>query len=202
MPEPDVLENALAAIADVYAAEGRSEAALTAKALRDGTSLVFDSAPRPCNLDLEIRACLATSSLPVARAILAAQDHIPWGVNPVSGLMTEQAAAMVAVCTLLDPDGPIINPDFRLGLLYMRPGSYYPLHDHDADETYVLIAGSALWTAGEDRRWRHAGDAIHHPSHMPHAFRTGDAGFVALWRWSGDINNHSYRFLPDPEVLV
>lgn len=198
MPEPDVLENALAAIADVYAAEGRSEAALTAKALRDGTSLVFEPAPRPCSLDLEIRACLAGSSLPVARAILAAQDHIPWGVNPVSGLMTEQAAAMVAVCTLLDPDGPIVNPDFRLGLLYMRPGSYYPLHDHDADETYVLIAGSALWTAGEDRRWRHEGDAIHHPSHMPHAFRTGHAGFVALWRWSGDINNHSYRFLPDP----
>lgn len=198
MSHATLLDTALAAIADVYAAEDREAARETARQLRLAMGCPFDTVHQPCSLDAEIRACLASSTLPVAQAILAAQDFIPWGINPVAGLMTEQAAAMVAVCTLLDPDGPIVSPDFRLGLLYMRPGSYYPLHDHDADETYVLIAGSALWTAGDDRRWRHAGEAIHHPSHMPHAFRTGDTGFVALWRWSGDINNHSYRFLPDP----
>ncbi|MGB5560546.1 MAG: hypothetical protein WBN04_21345 [Paracoccaceae bacterium] len=39
---------------------------------------------------------------------------------------------------------------------------------------------------------------IHHPSLMPHAFRTGSEGFLAIWRWSGDINTHSYAFVEDP----
>lgn len=199
------LNLALTAIAELYAAEGRVAASRTAKALRQAIGHPFGHPlgppPQPCSLDAHIRACLATSTHPVAQAVLAAQASIPWGVNPVAGRMTSDAAGMVAVSTLLDPDGPIRHPDFRLGLLYMRPGSYYPLHNHDADETYVLIAGSAFWTAGEDRRWRHAGEAIHHPSRMPHAFRTEDSGFVALWRWSGDINAHSYSFLPDPQAV-
>ena len=54
----------------------------------------------------------------------------------------------------------------------MQPHSYYPLHLHNADETYVIVAGQALWTAGTDIQIRRVGDMIHHPSLMPHAFRT------------------------------
>ncbi|MEZ5868756.1 MAG: dimethylsulfonioproprionate lyase family protein [Defluviimonas denitrificans] len=43
----------------------------------------------------------------------------------------------------MGPDGPIPAPDLRLGLLFQRPDSYYPLHNHDADETYVILAGEA-----------------------------------------------------------
>jgi len=104
---------------------------------------------------------------------------------------------MISVATLMGPDGPIPAPDVRLGLVYMRPDSYYPLQLHDADETYVIVTGQALWTAGEDVRMRRAGELIHHPSLMPHAFRTGPEGFLAIWRWSGDINTHSYAFIED-----
>jgi len=37
---------------------------------------------------------------------------------------------------------------------------------------------------------------------MPHAFRAGPDGFLALWRWSGDVNTHSYTFLDDPAVVA
>ncbi|MEZ5798212.1 MAG: dimethylsulfonioproprionate lyase family protein [Paracoccaceae bacterium] len=195
----NAIDPAIEAIAEVYAAEPRPEAVATALALRAALPLNWPPAP-PCPMDAAIRACLANSDHPVAQAALAAQDQLSWGANPVAGQMTDQAAAICAVLTLLDPEGPIPHPGFRVGLLYMSPHSYYPLHDHDADETYVIVAGAAEWTAGPDRRWRGAGEAIHHPSHMPHAFRTGDQGMVALWRWSGDINTQSYRFLPDPDA--
>lgn len=81
-----------------------------------------------------------------------------------------------------------------------KTNSYYSLHNHDADETYVILAGQSLWTAGDDTRMRGTGDMIHHPSLMPHAFRTGPEGMVAFWRWSGDVNTHSYAFLPDPQA--
>ena len=137
-----------------------------------------------------------------ARSVLKAQNLLIWGSNPVEGNTEKSIAAMISVATLLGPEGPIPAPDVRLGLFYMRPESYYPLHLHDADETYAIIAGQALWTAGDDIRMRGAGEMIHHPSLMPHAFRTGSEGFLAIWRWSGDINTHSYAFIEDQATVL
>lgn len=190
----------LEALADVYRAEGRIEADLTAHALQTTPAPGAFVSQVPCALDEMIRALLMTSEHPAAARILAAQDLIPWGTNPVADRMSESAAAICAVTTLIGPDGPIPAPYLRLGLFYQRPNSYYALHSHDADETYVILAGRAFWTAGDDRRMRGPGDYIHHPSLMPHAFRTGSEGVLAMWRWSGDVNTHSYAFVDDPEV--
>lgn len=194
------LTKALAAIAEEFHSEGRATSTALSNEIGAARQTIDWPMPQPCALDDAIRTCLSSSDHAVARALLAAQDWVPWGVNPVENRMTKTAAAMVAVSTLLGPEGPIFSPNARMGLLFMSPNFYYPLHNHDADETYVLIAGSAFWTAGEDRRWRSAGAMIHHPSLMPHAFRTENQGFVALWRWSGDINTNSYTFLPDPDA--
>ena len=195
--QPDLFQTMLEVIAVEYEAESDPQGPHTAQTLMVTPSPVaFDLLP-PCALDADIRALLATSNHPVARAVLAAQTRLPWGSNPVEDLTEDSIAAMITVATLMGPDGPIPAPDVRLGLVYMRPDSYYPLHLHDADETYVIVAGQALWTAGEDVRMRRAGELIHHPSLMPHAFRTGPEGFLAIWRWSGDINTHSYAFIED-----
>lgn len=192
----------LEAISAVYEAEADPQGPHTAKTLTVTPSPVaFDPVP-PCVLDQGIRTVLASSDHPAARAALKAHDLLPWGSNPVEGNTESSIAAMISVATLLGPEGPIPAPDVRLGLVYMRPESYYPLHLHDADETYAIIAGQALWTAGDDVRMRGAGDMIHHPSLMPHAFRTGPEGFLAIWRLSGDINTHSYAFTEDQSVQL
>ncbi len=198
-PEFDALLQALAAI---FRDEGREPADRTAQALLTTPAPEAITPQPPSALDAWIRSLLAGSDHPAAAAILAAQTLIPWGTNPVADRMSDSAAAICAVTTLMGPDGPIPAPDLRLGLFYQRPDSYYALHNHDADETYVILAGQALWTAGEDTRIRGAGEMIHHPSLMPHAFRTGPEGVLALWRWSGDVNTHSYAFLPDPQALA
>ncbi|NRB18755.1 MAG: hypothetical protein HRU33_14640 [Rhodobacteraceae bacterium] len=194
MVQDDLFQAMLVAISEVFEAETNPQGPHTAKTLMVTPSPVtFDPVPQ-CLLDEAMRRVLAASDHPVAGAILKAQNLLPWGSNPVEGNTKKSIAAMISVASLLGPEGPIPAPDVRLGLIYMRPDSYYPLHLHDADETYAIIAGQALWTAGDDIRMRQAGDMIHHPSVMPHAFRTGAEGFLAIWRWSGDINTHSYRF--------
>ena len=195
-PELNALIDAIAAI---YRSEGREEADRTVQALLATPAPAAMSRRAPCPYDRAIRDLLSASSTTAAKALLAAQAFVPWGTNPVAAQMTDDAAAMIAVAELLGPEGPLPAPDLRLGLLYQRPDTYYPLHNHDADETYVLLAGQALWTAGDDVRMRNAGEMIHHPGLMPHAFRAGPLGFVALYRWSGDINQQSYTFLDDPE---
>ena len=193
----DLFYSMLNSLSAVYQAEPDPQGPHTAQTLMVTPSPVaFDLLP-PCAFDADIRALLAASNHPVARAALAAQTRLPWGSNPVEDLTEDSIAAMITVATLMGPNGPIPAPDVRLGLVYMRPDSYYPLHLHDADETYVIVTGQALWTAGEDVRMRGAGELIHHPSLTPHAFRTDPEGFLAIWRWSGDINTHSYAFIED-----
>lgn len=202
MVQNDLFQAMLEAISDVYEAEVGLQGPHTAKTLMVTPSPVsFDPLP-PCLLDGGIRAVLAGSDHPSAHSVLKAQNLLPWGSNPVEGNTEKSIAAMISVATLLGPEGPIPAPDVRLGLVYMRPDSYYPLHLHDADETYAIIAGQALWTAGDDIRMRGVGEMIHHPSLMPHAFRTGSDGFLAIWRWSGDINTQSYAFIEDQATIL
>jgi hypothetical protein len=173
-PEFTALIEALAA---VYAAEPRPEGPRTAQALATTPApSQFLPCPPPAD-DAAMRDLLAGSPHPAAQAVLAARHLLDWSVNPVADRMTDAAAAISAVATLMGPEGPIPAPDLRLGLLWQRAGSYYPLHNHDADETYVILAGEAVWTAGEDTRLRCAGEAIRLPSRRP-----GLPGAVALER--------------------
>ncbi|MFZ1727741.1 MAG: dimethylsulfonioproprionate lyase family protein [Albidovulum sp.] len=195
MPSPE-MDEMLAHLAAIYRAEGREAADRSAETLTTEAG-AFPS-QTPCEVDADLRALLARSDHPAAAAILAAQQFIPWAGNSIAQPLSPDAAAMSAVAVLMSPDGPIPAPDLRLGLYYQKPDTYYALHNHDADETYVILCGDALWTAGDDIRQRGPGDMIHHPSLMPHAFRTGRDGMLALWRWSGDVNRESYAFLEDP----
>lgn len=198
--QSDLFQTMLEAIATAYQAEPDPMGPHTARTMMLTPSPVAFNLVAPCALDAGIRSVLAASDHPVAQAVRAAHERLPWGTNPVEDLTEDSIAAMISVATLMGPEGPIPAPDVRLGLAYMRPNSYYPLHLHDADETYLIVAGQALWTAGDDVRMRGVGEMIHHPSLMPHAFQTGPEGFLAIWRWSGDINTHSYAFIDDQTI--
>jgi len=193
------LNKLLQALADLVATEPRPEALLTAAALRRPMTQPIQPSP-PCDMDSDIRAAARLPGAVDAAALIpAAQPFLPWGSNPVAHLQPRGFGAIKSAATLLGPEGPILSPAFRFGLYYQRPDSYYALHDHEAAETYTILAGSALWTAGGRSSWRNAGEAIHHPARMPHAFRAGSDGLLAIWRWSGDIRPETYRLLPDPE---
>lgn len=193
------LTSLLHALAEMTGAEPRPEAQATAAALRAAADTVFPPWP-PSLLDTGIRtAGRLPDAHPAARLLVDAQDYLPWQVSPAAALQPASLAATKAVVTLIAPEGPIPAPDLRFGLFYQAPASYYPLHAHEAAETYTLLAGTADWQAGDTRLTLGPGDAIHHPPQRPHAMRAGPSGFLAIWRWSGDIGFESCRMLPDPE---
>jgi len=182
----------LAEMAAVFHAEGRECATQTADQLEAFANPEF--APTLINDTSDaIRALLATSPLEVAHAALAAHDHLPWGHNPVADQVSADDDALYSVLNLMGPDAPLYCPTLRAGMYYQKPNTRYGLHSHAAVETYVIIAGRALWTAGEAQREMTAGSSVHHSTYLPHACQTGDEGVVALWRWSGDIGIESYR---------
>ncbi|GHG83519.1 dimethylsulfonioproprionate lyase family protein [Pseudodonghicola xiamenensis] len=181
-----------AAMAAIFEAEGRPEAAETAAALCALANPELTPLTGMADAD-PIRDLLLTSSLPVAAAMLGVLDQIPWGINPVAGQASDEALSSYVSSDLMGPESPIHSEHLRVGLFYQRPGTRYGLHSHAAAETYVIVAGRALWTAGDRQKQLGPGDYVHHSTYLPHACQTGPEGVVALWRWSGDIDVSSYR---------
>jgi quercetin dioxygenase-like cupin family protein len=194
-----LLHTLLRALADLAAAEPRPEAEATAAALR----VASPDAPRqpPSALSSGI---LHTAALPdahpTARLIGDAHDWLPWQDSPAAALQPNALRAIKSVVTLLGPGAPIPSDTLRFGLFYQAPEAYYPLHAHNAAETYMVLAGSAQWQAGDRHFPTAIAEPIHHPPNLPHAMRAGHEGFLAIWRWSGDIGFDSYRMLPDPKA--
>jgi quercetin dioxygenase-like cupin family protein len=193
-----LLSDLLHALADLTASEPRPEAQATAAALRKAAGIDFPAQP-PSTL---AHGILHTAGLPgahpAARMIHDAHPVLPWADSPIAALQPTGLRAIKSVVTLVGPDGPVTSDTLLFGLYYQAPHSTYPLHAHNAAETYTVLAGTALWQAGDRRFPVTAGEAIHHPPNLPHALRAGPEGFLAMWRWSGDIGFDSYRMVSDP----
>lgn len=61
-------------------------------------------------------------------------------------------------------------PDLSLGLYVLAPGEEDRQQPHTEDEAYVVLAGRASFTAGDDTREVHPGDTLFVPAEVPHRF--------------------------------
>ena len=158
----------------------------------------FPQLPPPTRSPGSLTPATLPGPHPVAALIHAAHAVLPWSDSPAASLQPTGLRAIKSIATLLGPGAAIPSDSLLFGLFYQAPGSYYPLHAHNAAETYTVLSGSAQWQAGDRRFPTTIGEPIHHPPNLPHAMRAGTDGFLAMWRWSGDIGCDSYRMLPDP----
>jgi mannose-6-phosphate isomerase-like protein (cupin superfamily) len=62
------------------------------------------------------------------------------------------------------------TPGARLGIsvLYVPPGAEMALHDHEAEETYVIQQGSGLMLTADEPRPVSPGDFVYLPPWAPH----------------------------------
>jgi len=101
---------------------------------------------------------------------------------------------------LLGPAGLVASSKVRIGLYGMLPHCEYGIRTHPAEETYLILAGSAFWKRGDaPYQQRFAGQRSYHPSMMPHASRTGDNAFMSIYIWDGDIATDQYTYFGLPE---
>jgi mannose-6-phosphate isomerase-like protein (cupin superfamily) len=82
--------------------------------------------------------------------------------------------------------GPVASEAIACGVLLLGPHVTYPSHAHQAEEVYLPISGVAEWQRGKASFAPvPVGQAIHHPSWVPHAMRTGSEPLAALYLWRG-----------------
>ncbi len=152
--------------------------------------------PTPCPFpDLERAASMASAATqPSIDALLAAAPEMPWR-RPDPAVVPPGWAHRAATVEVIGPDGaipPATNE--RFGIFLLDTECDYPDHWHDAEELYVVLAGSGDWTVGEATRTLRPGDHSRTPSQAHHAIRTSDQPVFTVYGWSGDTSYDTYRF--------
>ncbi|QWC49712.1 dimethylsulfonioproprionate lyase family protein [Pectobacterium atrosepticum] len=103
----------------------------------------------------------------------------------------------VAFTQFVGPDDLWVSSHLAIGLTLIAPETHYPAHCHPATEIYLPLAGTGLWSMGnEDYFPRKPGELIFHPSGITHATQAQEEPMLALYIWHGDICSPS-EWLPD-----
>ena len=138
---------------------------------------------------------------PSAIAVRRAHQVLHWAATSI---LDDYAPSSVSrhftAVSIMGPGQFVEHGSLRAGLYMQTPNSYYPLHNHEAVETYVILQGQVEWTSGDVTETYGPGKIVHHTAYMPHAFQTFDSPFLAFWRWGGNIAVDTYSMLDDPKA--
>ncbi|MFK7942948.1 MAG: dimethylsulfonioproprionate lyase family protein [Paracoccaceae bacterium] len=185
------------ALADLYAAEGRPGGAEAAAALRDHRN---DPLREPDHLSRPDRSmqtfCDKSEPHPIAHMVSAIWDRLPWyhpGLE--EGSIPDEIATTMMSCQILGPKGLLYSDSCKVGLFGQSAGVDYATRTHAAEETFVMLAGHGEWRLPPEGWYTLGpGGSAHHPSMVEHQSRSTHTGFLAAWRWTGDIGMESYSY--------
>lgn len=190
-PLAELLED----LAVLFAKEGREGGDAASEALLQAAKNVDPLlADRPNPYEAELRAGLSLTPEPIVGKILAAMPYIRWGASDLrDGRIPDDLAENMPMCELVGPDGMFHHDTVRTGLWLQTPDMIYGPRAHAAEETFLLLAGEALWSVNEEHSApQGAGKIVHHPSYIQHTSITKVKSVFAAWRWSGDIGFDKY----------
>lgn len=185
-----VFYDVLADLADLFDAENRIGGHEAAQELRAICSRVHTPL-LPANQVLSdmIQSALSTNPLPVSAKIAKVMSLIDWHHTGLAdGRIRPEIAHHMATAELVGPDGMVFCEHMRIGLFAQSANVNYVAREHAAEETFIMLGGSAIWQAEDDPpELCKTGDMIFHPSNMSHISVTKNEPFIAAWRWTGDI---------------
>lgn len=193
------LDSLLLHLAKAWRTEGTSAALATADLFEEAVSGQHRKHAAHAK-DQEIRESLAYLATPEAELALSAHSFIPWSYSAVLDPAYDPLGSLFAAASLIGPAVQIKSDHYRAGLFLQFPNRDYPLHSHAADESYIILAGSGTWVAGDTKTTQPPGTLIHHPSDLPHALLTTTEPVLAAWRWSGNIDPATYRLNNQPRT--
>ncbi|MGD0502980.1 MAG: dimethylsulfonioproprionate lyase family protein [Steroidobacteraceae bacterium] len=118
------------------------------------------------------------------QAVCAAAGSLGWRQTYTVAEVGEEFLRNYAWAQLLSPGPATGAAQISCGVLVLGPNTFYPAHQHEAEELYLPLVGTAEWLKG-DGAWRRRspGTLIHHSSEETHAMRTGGQPLLAMYLW-------------------
>lgn len=116
---------------------------------------------------------------------------LPWRqTTGYLDVLSPEYLANYGYVQLIGPAPSVIeHPGVRVGIGLWGPDVDYPLHEHEAEELYHVLAGEPSFGT-QDGEWRptRPGDAVHNPPWHRHAQRFGTTPTVLLYCWTGAVD--------------
>jgi mannose-6-phosphate isomerase-like protein (cupin superfamily) len=138
---------------------------------------------------------------PAARDLVQAfvdhnrQLHWEQSYRREDGLVPERMLDGYGFAEIIGLRGPLVSDRIRAGLAIWGPDIDYPQHRHQAQEAYILLAGSARFQfADSPPETRRAGDVVRVASNRPHGFRTQAECLLVCYLWQGGDLRQTSRF--------
>lgn len=183
----DLLDRAIAALRAQRAPLAQTLAAEIAALPGDRRAHPPTRAPALVHLDAALRLG-SPATQPLLDAIARARPALAWRQMERDAI-GEALRAALAYVEIVGPEGVAPATRLRAGLFLQAPRTDYPDHAHEAEEFYLVLAGTARWRKGRGRlRPLPPGATVHHRPAEPHAMVTGDQPLLALWVWRGAID--------------
>lgn len=188
------LSDLVGAAADAYEATGNSAAITVARRMRSVTTVPApaEATHRPPALKDLPAGLKAMPPGRLGRLIAGSASELTWTGGVFK--MPDGFVGRYAYVEIIGPDGLAACPKLRFGLYLQSPDSYYPPHDHAAEEFYYVVGGGARWQIDDGAFFdTHPGSFVHHKPHQRHAMETAADPLLAMWIWTGDIRTETYR---------
>jgi quercetin dioxygenase-like cupin family protein len=134
-------------------------------------------------------------------AVLATADTAVWRDTYMDSDFGETLHAAFGCFEVLGIQTPLGAKDMRGFVIYQKPGFYYPMHHHPAEELYLVVAGEGEFhQEGEPSKVLSPGDTAFHKSNVPHALTTHDKPIVAYVLWRGELTTKPVWTYPEQLV--
>lgn len=128
----------------------------------------------------------------------AERANLKWeqSYSKADGVVGEDMLSGYGFAEVIGKRGPFVSDDVRAGIGVWGPNIDYPLHRHEAEEVYIVLAGSARFQLGDGdnaaSEVRRAADVVHVPSMLTHGFATLEEPLVVFYIWrAGDLREKS-----------
>jgi mannose-6-phosphate isomerase-like protein (cupin superfamily) len=123
------------------------------------------------------------------------KDRLYWeqSYKKEDDVVSDAMLAAYGFAEIIGKQGPFVSERIRAGIGIYGSNIVYPRHQHQAEEIYIVLAGSAEFKIGaaEEAR-RSTGDVVYVESNTPHGFRTNDQSLVIYYLWqAGDLRQIS-----------
>lgn len=188
------LTDLVTAAADAYEATGNKQAIAAARGMHGVASVPApgEIGPQPPALKDLPAGLKAMPASPLSTHIAASAAALTWTGGVFK--MPDGFVGRYAFVEIIGPDGLATCPKLRFGLYLQSPDSYYPPHDHAAEEFYCVVGGGARWQIDDGAFFdTRPGSFVHHKPHQRHAMETAADPLLAMWIWTGDIRTETYR---------
>ena len=129
----------------------------------------------------------STPAQPLIDALLNAAPHAQWRTTYTANQLGTDFINRYGYIELYGPEGHYNSQQSRAFIGYWGNHLNYPLHRHEAEELYYIIAGEALFGIDDHAlQLRQPQDTQIHSAWQSHRMITEDSAVLCLVLWRGD----------------